>query len=86
MFGTVAGGHTTRSVLETFGRDTVSKLPDVDTMEWEELFRLNNQKLVKLGMGVQERKYLLWCLEKFRQGEDPKNFAKEEPKKKTVRG
>ena len=63
-----------------------TKLPDVETLEWEELFRLNNQKLNKMGLGVKDRRYLLWCLEKFRQGGDPRSFAKEEKPKKTVRG
>jgi hypothetical protein len=63
-----------------------TKLPDVESLEWEEVFRLNNQKLDKLGLGFKDRRYLLWCLEKYRQGEDPRSFAKEETPKKTIRG
>ncbi|KAG8819041.1 Vacuolar fusion protein mon1 [Serendipita sp. 401] len=79
-------GYTPQTLLTAFGRSCETKLPDVETLSWEELFRLNNQKLNKLGLGVQERKYLLWCLEKFRQGEDPKKFAHNPPPKKTQRG
>ncbi|CAG7854445.1 SubName: Full=Uncharacterized protein {ECO:0000313/EMBL:CCA75888.1} [Serendipita indica DSM 11827] len=79
-------GYDTKSLLVAFGRKCETKLPDVDTLSWEELFRLNGQKLDKMGLTVQERRYLLWCLEKFRQGEDPKVYAREPQPKKTQRG
>lgn len=80
------GGYEAPTLLKAFGREVDTKLPDVESMTWEELFRLNNQKLDKMGMGVQDRRYLLWCLEKFRQGGDPKEYASEERPKKTERG
>ncbi|KAG8865651.1 hypothetical protein FRC20_009623 [Serendipita sp. 405] len=58
------GGYTPQTLLTAFGRGCETKLPDVETLSWEELFRLNNQKLNKLGLGVQERKYVIlaFCL------------------------
>ncbi|KIM21500.1 hypothetical protein M408DRAFT_29522 [Serendipita vermifera MAFF 305830] len=79
-------GYTTKTLLTEFGRGCDTKLPDVENMSWEELFRMNNQKLQKVGMEPTERRYLLWCLEKFRQGEDPKVYAREPPPKKKHRG
>ncbi|KAG8820266.1 hypothetical protein FRC18_011772 [Serendipita sp. 400] len=51
-------GYTPQTLLTAFGRGCETKLPDVETLSWEELFRLNNQKLNKLGLGVQERNAL----------------------------
>ncbi len=53
---TFSGGYTTKSLLTEFGRSCDTKLPDVDTMSWEELFRMNNQKLQKVGMEPTERR------------------------------
>lgn len=49
------------------------------------MFRLTSEKLKGEGVSPQHRKYILWSLEKFRQGEDPKEFAYD-IKKKKVRG
>jgi len=97
------GGYTVKTLLVTFGRGCDTKFPDVESMSWEELFRMNKQKLAKIGMEPKERRYvhffcglhqrlmhsvryILWCLEKFRQGEDPKEYAREPPPKKKHRG
>ncbi|WFD37476.1 uncharacterized protein MJAP1_000420 [Malassezia japonica] len=54
--------------------------------DWEAMFRLTSEKLKGEGVSPQHRKYILWSLEKFRQGEDPKEFAYDIKKKKKVRG
>jgi len=38
------------------------------------------------GVGVKDRRYILWCLNKFRLGEDPSEFAHAERPKKKIRG
>ncbi|WFC93940.1 hypothetical protein MBRA1_000566 [Malassezia brasiliensis] len=54
--------------------------------DWDAMFRLTSEKLKGEGVSVQERKYLLWALEKYRQGGDPHSFAYDIKKKKKVRG
>lgn len=54
--------------------------------DWDAMFRLTSEKLKGEGVSPQHRKYILWSLEKFRQGEDPKEFAYDTKKKKKVRG
>lgn len=51
-------GYTVKELLITFGRSVDTKLPDVESMSWEELFRMNNQKLQKIGMEPTERRYV----------------------------
>ncbi|PVF98083.1 hypothetical protein CPB86DRAFT_774964 [Serendipita vermifera] len=79
-------GYTSQTLVAAFGRGLSGKLPDAEKVTWEELFKMDKKKLDTLGLTVQDRRYLLWCLEKFRQGKDPKAFAKEPPPKKTQRG
>mgnify|MGYP001758459853 FL=1 len=50
------------------------------------MVRLTTEKLKGAGVSVKDRKYLLWSLEKFRQGERPADFAHDVKKKKKVRG
>lgn len=54
--------------------------------DWDAMFRLTSEKLKGEGVSVQDRKYLLWALEKYRQGEHPREFAHDIKKKKKVRG
>lgn len=54
--------------------------------DWDQMFRLTSEKLKGEGVAVKDRKYLLWSLEKFRQGENPRDFAYDIKKKKKVRG
>ncbi|WFC98236.1 Vacuolar fusion protein mon1 [Malassezia yamatoensis] len=54
--------------------------------DWDAMFRLNSYKLKGEGVPVKERKYLLWALDKYREGGDPYKFAYDTKKKKVVRG
>ncbi|KDN51422.1 hypothetical protein K437DRAFT_254834 [Tilletiaria anomala UBC 951] len=54
--------------------------------DWSEMFKLRGDDLKKKGVSVAERRYLLWALERFRQGQDPKKFAYQPKPKKLVRG
>jgi hypothetical protein len=47
-----------KALLSTFGRGCDAKLPDAENMSWEELFRVDNQKLSKVGMEPTERRYV----------------------------
>lgn len=58
--------------------------------DWDQLFKINEFKreLIKDGtLSIpRERRYLLRCLELFRQGLDPKDFSVPEKKPKKIRG
>lgn len=48
---------------------------------------LPHMSSVAVNLGVMcGCRYVLWCLEKFRQGEDPSDFAHPPKPKKKVRG
>ncbi|PWN47281.1 hypothetical protein IE53DRAFT_390583 [Violaceomyces palustris] len=54
--------------------------------DWDNMFRLSSEKLKGAGVGIKERRYLLWALEKYRQGYSPEEFAHDVKPKKKVRG
>jgi len=72
-----------KSFLSAIGRSTDSK---VKVEEWNELWKLNGQTLKEQGVAVRDRRYILWAMEKFRQGEDPVKFAHALKPKKKIRG
>ncbi len=53
---------------------------------WEAMFKLRGPDLKEKGVPVKTRRYLLWALERFRQGEHPEQFAYQPKPKKVVRG
>ncbi|OBZ71430.1 hypothetical protein A0H81_08403, partial [Grifola frondosa] len=69
--------------FKAIGRGTQTKI-SVET--WRMLFELQRDQLKKAGLGVKDRKYVLWGLEKYRQGEDPADFAHPPTPKKKIRG
>ncbi|KAL5501700.1 hypothetical protein ACEPAH_8960 [Sanghuangporus vaninii] len=78
-----ADGMTTESFLSSIGRDAVSK---VKVASWDELWSLDGHALKEAGLTVRDRRYILWCMEKFRQGYEPKEFAHPPTPKKKIRG
>lgn len=50
------------------------------------MWSLESRDFKGAGVGIKERRYVLWCMEKFRQGWDPKHFRKSPKNKKKVRG
>ncbi|KAI5481388.1 hypothetical protein MNV49_005010 [Pseudohyphozyma bogoriensis] len=52
--------------------------------DWNELFTKTSDNLKDLGMLPKERRYLLWVLERYRQGENIKEVALPPLKKKIV--
>jgi len=58
----------------------------VKAESWYQLWKINGRDLKEQGVSVKDRRYILWAMEKFRQGEDPKSFAHEPKPKKKIRG
>ncbi|KAG9119898.1 hypothetical protein FRC07_004853, partial [Ceratobasidium sp. 392] len=69
--------------LAAIGRSSNIKLK-VET--WDDLWRTRGEDMKKAGLTPAERRYILWALEKFRQGHDPASIAIKERPKKTIRG
>ncbi|KAL5524451.1 hypothetical protein ACEPAF_9591 [Sanghuangporus sanghuang] len=74
---------TSESFLTSIGRDAVSK---VKVASWDELWSLDGHALKEAGLTVRDRRYILWCMEKFRQGYEPKEVAHPPTPKKKIRG
>lgn len=53
---------------------------------WSDLWKCDSHKLKEAGVGVKERRYVLWSMEKYRQGYEPHQFRIKPKKKKIVRG
>ena len=62
------------SVVEAVGED------------WKAFFTMKSQSFEERGVGAKERKYILWAMERFRQGYNPYNIAYNPKPKKVVRG
>lgn len=72
-----------RDFLKAIGRSSETK---VQTEKWEDFWKTTGIDLKKAGLGVRDRRYILWCMEKYRLGQKIQDFAHEAKKKKTVRG
>ncbi|KAF8914898.1 hypothetical protein CPB85DRAFT_1433379 [Mucidula mucida] len=69
--------------LKSIGRDMDTKLT-VDS--WDELWQKSTKDLKAAGMGTRDRRYTLWCMEKYRNGLAVQSFAHPVPPKKKIRG
>ncbi|OCH85588.1 hypothetical protein OBBRIDRAFT_784665 [Obba rivulosa] len=74
---------TAGDFLKAIGRSADTK---VSVESWEQLWQLDSHALKKAGVAVRDRRYILWSLEKYRQGEEPSEFAFPSSPKKTIRG
>ncbi|KAJ2913928.1 hypothetical protein MD484_g6482, partial [Candolleomyces efflorescens] len=74
---------TAEEFLKAVGRDSESK---VSPNSWTEFWGYDGQALRKAGLAVRDRRYILWCMEKYRQGLAPEEFAHSPSPKKTIRG
>ncbi|KLO16736.1 hypothetical protein SCHPADRAFT_901230 [Schizopora paradoxa] len=72
-----------KSFLSAIGRSSDSK---VKVEEWNDLWKMNGRNLKEQGVAVRDRRYILWAMERFRQGENPTQFAHEMKPKKKIRG
>ncbi|KIY45576.1 hypothetical protein FISHEDRAFT_49096 [Fistulina hepatica ATCC 64428] len=57
-----------------------------EATEWNAFWTTNKHKLKDTSLTVQDRRYVLWCMEKFRQGVPITDFAHPPTPKKTIRG
>ncbi|KAH6912786.1 vacuolar fusion protein MON1 [Coprinopsis sp. MPI-PUGE-AT-0042] len=75
--------RTPTAFLTAIGRKAETK---VQAEGWEQFWNMSGQDLRKAGLAVKDRRYILWCMEKFRQGEPIEQFAHEPASKKAIRG
>ncbi|KAH7338903.1 hypothetical protein B0J17DRAFT_628274 [Rhizoctonia solani] len=75
--------QTPQDLLAAIGRSSEMKLK-VET--WDDLWRMRGGEMKQAGLTPAERRYILWALEKVRQGYDPDKIAIKEKPKKTIRG
>ncbi|OJT09884.1 hypothetical protein TRAPUB_13627 [Trametes pubescens] len=78
--GTIA---TPQDFLKAIGRSSETKLTPES---WEQLFHTNGHQLRKAGLTVEDRRYILWSVEKYRQGLDPSEFAHPPKPASKIRG
>ncbi|KZT12072.1 uncharacterized protein LAESUDRAFT_670378 [Laetiporus sulphureus 93-53] len=80
MRGTISSPET---FLKAIGRSAETK---VTAEKWEDLWKVDGHQMKKAGIAVRDRRYILWCMEKFRQGQEPGEFAHPPKAKKKIRG
>ncbi|KAJ7025398.1 hypothetical protein C8F04DRAFT_1128858 [Mycena alexandri] len=74
--------HTPSDFLKAIGRSVDTKVED-----WDEFWQqTTGRNLRSAGVGVRDRRYVLWCMEKYRQGLPIPSFAHDPRPKKTIRG
>ncbi|KAH9820271.1 hypothetical protein DFH28DRAFT_1052584 [Melampsora americana] len=77
--------ETVESFLNSLKRPNLIELKS-KFQSWDEFFKSNRISLKSTSINPKERKYLLWSMERFRHGQDPKEFSIKLKKKKTIRG
>ncbi|CAE6448385.1 unnamed protein product [Rhizoctonia solani] len=75
--------QTPRDLLAAIGRSSETKLK---VENWDDLWRMKGVEMKQAGLTPAERRYILWALEKVRQGHDPAKIGIKERPKKTIRG
>ncbi|CUA67474.1 hypothetical protein RSOLAG22IIIB_03126 [Rhizoctonia solani] len=75
--------QTPQDLLAAIGRSSETKLK---VESWDDLWRMRGEEMKQAGLTPAERRYILWALEKVRQGCDPAKIAIKEKPKKTIRG
>ncbi|KAF9507981.1 hypothetical protein BS47DRAFT_1332989 [Hydnum rufescens UP504] len=74
---------TAQDFLIAIGRGLDKRIP---VEKWVDLFRMKRDHFKKLGVGVRDRRYVMWAMEKYRFGAEPRDFAHEIAPKKKYRG
>ncbi|KAJ7095740.1 hypothetical protein B0H15DRAFT_774611 [Mycena belliarum] len=74
---------TPGAFLKAIGRSADAKL---SIENWGEFWQQTSPTLKSAGVGVRERRYILWCMEKYRSGIPVEEFVHDQRPKKTVRG
>ncbi|GAA6014546.1 hypothetical protein JCM10207_001640 [Rhodosporidiobolus poonsookiae] len=79
------GPYTDPSALLSVSKRCLESYAD-KFEDWPALFSKTSAELRDAGMTVKESRYLLWLLERYRQGHDPAKIAIPPTPKKTIRG
>ncbi|KAG2342187.1 hypothetical protein BDR05DRAFT_983410 [Suillus weaverae] len=74
---------TPQDFLKAIGRSSETKI-SIDS--WDAFWRTSGWDMKNAGLSIQDRRYILWCMEKFRQNQPIEGFAHEEKPKKKIRG
>jgi len=74
---------TPESFLKAIGRGSEKK---ISFDSWDDLWKTNGPALKKAGLAVRDRRYVLWAMEHYRQGDDPSDYAYEPKPRKKIRG
>jgi len=74
---------TPETFLKAIGRGSETKMT-FDT--WDALWKTDGQALKKAGLAVRDRRYILWAMERYRQQDNPADYAHEPRPKKKIRG
>ncbi|OJA17220.1 hypothetical protein AZE42_00206 [Rhizopogon vesiculosus] len=74
---------TPQDFLKAIGRSSETKI-SVDS--WDAFWRTSGSDMKNAGLSIQDRRYILWCMEKFRQNQPIEVFAHEPRPKKKIRG
>ncbi|KAG2037790.1 hypothetical protein BDR03DRAFT_956183 [Suillus americanus] len=74
---------TPQDFLKAIGRSSETKI-SIDS--WDAFWRTSGWDMKNAGLSIQDRRYILWCMEKFRQNHPIEGFAHEERPKKKIRG
>jgi len=74
--------QTAEDFLKAIGRESEKKLK----VEWDEMWKMDGRAMREAGVGTRDRRYILWCMQKYRLGFPIREFAHEPPPKKTIRG
>ncbi|KAK0201850.1 hypothetical protein DFS33DRAFT_1264753 [Desarmillaria ectypa] len=75
--------NTPGEFLKSIGRSMETKY---SVENWEEFWAKTGADLKEAGLAIRDRRYMLWCMSKYRRGFPFEEFAHELPPKKTVRG
>ncbi|PWZ00937.1 hypothetical protein BCV70DRAFT_159326, partial [Testicularia cyperi] len=86
--GTVKDPSSFLTAISGTRRDLASNSSLVSLLgeEFTNIFSTSSASLKQAGVTTKDRRYFLWAVEKFRQGQDPKSFVIDAKPKKKVRG
>ncbi|KAF8551679.1 hypothetical protein OG21DRAFT_1478026 [Imleria badia] len=74
---------TPQAFLSAIGRSADTKVT-IDS--WDAFWHTSGYDLKKAGVAVKDRRYVLWCMEKYRQKIPLEDFAHEPRPRKKIRG
>ncbi|KAK0487399.1 hypothetical protein IW261DRAFT_1415098 [Armillaria novae-zelandiae] len=79
----VGSVNTPEEFLKNIGRSMETKY---SVESWDEFWTKTGANLKEAGLAIRDRRYMLWCMSKYRRGFPFEEFVHEPPPKKTIRG